>query len=127
MANDPVGANAAEQEAAVKRLLDGGQSFLRWTRRSRRSQFPASLKLKQYAARALLNLGATEEAKKTLEPLCIGLDPGGSAVPADVRAFSPAAAAHGARAGWSRAVGGSAVGVCGVDRDGRAVAGAIVG
>ncbi len=76
MANDRVGAGAAEQEGAVKQLLDGGQSFLALdAAQSAIGQFPSSLKLKQYAARALLNLGATEEAKKILEPLCLSLDP----------------------------------------------------
>lgn len=66
----PVDPAEAAEEAAVKALVDDRQWFLACDAARNSRYFETNLKIKQYGAKALLRLGAVEEAKKILEPLC---------------------------------------------------------
>ncbi len=60
-----------EFEAAGRQLLDEGKAFEAYDLiRIGLEQFPASVRLRQAAARALLRTGAPEEARPILEGLC---------------------------------------------------------
>lgn len=61
-----------EWEARAQRLLDDGEKFLAYdhARVGLESAFPESLRLRQIAASALLQVGAVEEAAALIEPLC---------------------------------------------------------
>lgn len=66
----------SEWEMAVKQLMDEGQFFLAYDlAKTALNQFPESVRLKQFAARALYQTGGIDEAKKILEPLCPELQP----------------------------------------------------
>ena len=69
-----------EWEAMAQQLFDAGEMFLAHdhARVGLEAAFPDSLKLKQIAAAALVQVGAIEEAGAILEPLCpdVGLDEG---------------------------------------------------
>jgi len=63
--------SVGEVAAAVKRLLDDGQWFLAYDAvREGLKQFPHEVVLHQLAARALIRLGAIDEARQILETLC---------------------------------------------------------
>ena len=67
-------ADEAAAGATVAAYLADRQWFLAYDAARNSPWFDNSLTLKQGAARALLRLGAVEEAKKILEPLCPQLD-----------------------------------------------------
>jgi class 3 adenylate cyclase len=65
-----------EWEEITQRLFDAGEMFLAYdhARAGLATSFAESLKLKQIAAAALLQVGAVEEARAILEPLCPDAD-----------------------------------------------------
>lgn len=66
----------SEWEMTVKQLMDEGQFFLAYDlAKTALNQFPESIRLKQFAARALYQTGGIDEARKILEPLCPKLQP----------------------------------------------------
>lgn len=68
-------ASDAEAEAELKRYLDQGQWFLALDlAQTALVRSPGNLKLKRGAAHAMLSLGAAEEARQILEPMCVPLD-----------------------------------------------------
>src|ERR1700722_3067097 len=65
-------ATTTADEAEVERLLAESQWFLALdAARTAMDRTPWSLKLQRYAALALLRLGAADEARKILEPICL--------------------------------------------------------
>src|SRR4051794_1620283 len=68
---------AAESESSVKALVDAGQWFLAYDAAQKALAAGVETpRVRQLAARALIRLGAPEEAKRVLEPLCKGADLG---------------------------------------------------
>ena len=66
----------SEWEEAAKEFLDQGQAFLAYDLlKTALEYYPDSLKLKQYAALALVRTGAIEEAKQILEPFYMKFQP----------------------------------------------------
>jgi pilus assembly protein FimV len=64
--------STAADEADVERLLSDSQWFLALDAAKKAlERSPKNLKLQRNLARSLLKLGAAEEAKKILEPLCV--------------------------------------------------------
>lgn len=61
----------SEWEAASKQLIDQGQAMVAFDLATEGlNHFPASLKLKQLTAQAKIKIGALDDARKILEPLC---------------------------------------------------------
>ena len=65
------GRTQAEWEVAAKELLDDGRYFLAHDlAKTGLGPYPDSVKLKQFRARALMRLGALDEAREILQALC---------------------------------------------------------